>query len=377
MSTPEGRIRADERTDAGSGSGASAMRVMMTGGTGFAGSHTVRRYVEAGHEVRLLVRDREKVRRTFDPQGIAIPEADVIEGDIADLASVERATEGCDAVYHGAALVDMRRKMARRVLETNARGVSNVVGHAVKRGLPRIVYVSSASVFFRPGSGPIHLDMEIQPGTTAYAKSKAQAEHVIRALQDTGAPIRVSYPTGIVGPDDPGLSDANEAVYIFFRQTGVTTSSGFQIVDVRDLAEVHLRLLEREGGATRALAAGPMLDWASTYRILDEITETRLWRFPFPGGPLRALGGVGDLIKRFVYDFRFPLTRDAMEYATQWPGASGDEAARALDVTFRDARETYTDTVRWLYRAGHLDARHVGRLADEPRDPLASDGTKA
>ena len=58
-------------------------------------------------------------------------------------------------------------------------GVANVVGHAVARGLPRIVYVSSASIFFQPGSGPIHLDMEIQPGTTAYAKSKAQAEQVI------------------------------------------------------------------------------------------------------------------------------------------------------------------------------------------------------
>ncbi len=339
------------------------MRVMMTGGTGFAGSHTVRRYIEAGHEVRLLVRDREKVRRIFDPQGIAIPQEDVIEGDIVDLATVERAMEGCDAVYHGAALVDMRRKMASRVLETNARGVSNVIGHAVKRGLPRIVYVSSASVFFAPDSGPIHLDMEIQPGTTAYARSKAQAEQVVRTLQETGAPIRVSYPTGIVGPDDPGLSDANEAVYIFFAQTGVTTSSGFQIVDVRDLAEVHLRLLEHEGGMARALAAGPMLDWASTYRILDEITGTRLWRFPMPGAPLRLLGSVGDLLKRYVYDFQFPLTRDAMEYATQWPGASGDEAAREFDVTFRSARETYTDTVRWLHEAGHLKARLVGKLA--------------
>ena len=374
MSTPQGRIRADERMEsrsAESEGSKSEMRVMVTGGTGFAGSHTVRRYVEAGHQVRLLVRDREKVRRIFDPQGIAIPEADVIEGDIADLPSVERAMEGCDAVYHGAALVDMRRKMADRVLETNARGVANVVGHAVERGLPRIVYVSSASVFFEPGSGPIHLDMAIQPGTTAYAKSKAQAEQVIRTLQDTGAPIRVSYPTGIVGPDDPGLSDANEAVYIFFKQTGVTTSSGFQIVDVRDLADVHLRLLEREGGAARALAAGPMLDWASTYRILDEVTGTRLWRFPFPGGPLRFLGSVGDVLKRFVYDFRFPLTRDAMEYATQWPGASGDEAAREFDVTFRSARETYTDTVRWLYEAGHLEERHVGQLAEGGRGASA------
>ena len=78
----------------------------------------------------------------------------------------------------------------------------------------------------------------------------------------------------------------------------------------------------------------------------------------------RLLGSLGDQVKRWIYDFQFPLTRDAMEYATQWPGASGDETTRALGVPFRSARETYTDTVRWLYEAGHLDARHVGLLAD-------------
>lgn len=339
------------------------MRVMMTGGTGFAGSHTVRRFVEAGHQVRLLVRDADKVRRVFEPQGIEIPESDVIVGDIVDAESVKRAMQGCDAVYHGAALVDMRRAMAQKVLATNAKGVELVVGGAVKRGLPSIVYVSSTSVFFEPGGEPIHLDMPIARGTTAYAQSKGQGEREVRRLQAEGAPIRVSYPTGIVGPDDPGLSDANGAVYIFFKQTGINTSSGYQIVDVRDLAEVHLKQLELSEGPARHIAAGPFLDWPETYRVLDEVTQTRLWRFPMPGGPLRALGSVGDFIKRYVYDFEFPLTRDAMEYATQWPGASGEDTARELGVTFRSAEETYTDTVRWMYQAGHLKARHAGVLA--------------
>jgi nucleoside-diphosphate-sugar epimerase len=259
----------------------------------------------------------------------------------------------------------MRRANAQKVLDTNAKGVELVVGGAVKRGLPSIVYVSSTSVFFEPGGEPIHLDMPIARGTTAYAQSKGQGEREVRRLQAEGAPIRVSYPTGIVGPDDPGLSDANGAVYIFFKQTGINTSSGYQIVDVRDLAEVHLKQLELPEGPARHIAAGPFLDWPETYRVLDDVTQTRLWRFPMPGGPLRALGSVGDFIKRYVYDFEFPLTRDAMEYATQWPGASGEDTARELGVTFRSAKETYTDTVRWMYQAGHLKARHVGVLAED------------
>ena len=344
------------------------MRVMMTGGTGFAGSHTVRAYLAAGHSVRLLVRDRDKVRRVFDPLGLAIPEQDVIAGDITDAASVERAMEGCDAVYHGAALVEMKRSMAERVLSTNRRGVELVVGGAVKRGLPSIVYVSSSSIFFTPGCGPLELDMPVAPGSTAYAQSKAEAEHEVRRMQDEGASIRVSYPTGIVGPEDPGLSDANQALYTFFKQTGVNTSSGFQIVDVRDLAALHLRLLELPDGAHRYMAAGPMLPWPATYQAIDEVTGKRLLRFPVPGPLFRALGSLGDLIKN-VYDFSFPLTRDAMEYATRWPGCSSEETTRQLGIEFRGAHETYRDTVRWLYDAGHLKARHVGRLADGGRNP--------
>lgn len=341
------------------------MRVMVTGGTGFAGSHTVRAFLAAGHSVRLLVRDPAKVRRVFDPLGIGIPEQDVVVGDIVDEESVARAMAGCDAVFHGAALVEMKRKMAAKVLATNRRGVELVVGGAVKRGLARIVYVSSMSVFFEPGCGPLDLDMPVVEGHTAYAKSKSEAELVVRRMQDEGAPIRVSYPTGIVGPDDPGLSEANQAVYTFLKQTGVNTSSGFQIVDVRDLAALHAKLLELPGGAARYAAAGPMLSWPDTYRVLDDVTGKWIWRFPVPGPLFRALGTVGDWIKH-VYDFSFPLSRDAMEFATQWPGTSAERTTRELGIRFRDAHETYADTLRWLYEAGHLKARHVGKLA-QPR----------
>jgi dihydroflavonol-4-reductase len=347
------------------------MHVMVTGGTGFTGSHTVRRFLAAGHTVRLLVRDAEKVRRVFDPFEIGFPNSDIIVGDITDEASVARAMHGCDAVFHGAALVDMKRSMARRVLETNHRGVELVVGGAHRRGLPSIVYVSSISVFFTPGCGPLHLEMPIATGTTAYSRSKAQSELEVQRMQSEGAPIRISYPTGIIGPEDPGLSDANHAIYTFLRQTGVNTSSGFQIVDVRDLATLHTMLLEWPEGACRYAAAGPMLSWPDTYKILDEVTGTRVWRFPIPGPLFRALGSVGDVVKTF-YDFSFPLTRDAMEFATQWPGCSGEQTTRELDLRFRSAAETYTDTLRWMYEAGHLQARHVGKIAERVDEAFRS-----
>jgi hypothetical protein len=119
-----------------------------------------------------------------------------------------------------------------------------------------------------------------------------------------------------------------------------------------------------------------MLSWPDTYRLLDEVSGTRLRRFPIPGPLFRALGSIGDFVKKHIYDFNFPLTRDAMDFATQWPGCDGSKTTEELGIEFRSARETYADTLRWMYQAGHLEARHVGRLATPPRlaagDPPAS-----
>ena len=336
------------------------MKVLVTGGTGFTGSHTVRALVAAGHEVRLLVRDARKVPRVFEPHGLQL--SDLVVGDMTDPAAVEKALAGCEGVVHSAALVDLRRASARLVEDTNARGVELVVGGAALRGLPRIVYVSSLSVFFVPGGPPVSPELPIAHATTAYARSKAQAEVYVRQLQARGASVRVSYPAGIVGPDDPGMSDANHAVYSWFKDTGIVTSSGFQPVDVRDVAALHVKLLELPAGAHRYAAAAEMLPWGEIYPLLDRITGGRVRRLTVPGWLMRAAGSVGDVVKR-VYDFNFPLTRDSMEFATQWPGADTARTTRELGVVFRPIEETYRDTLAWMYRAGHLTAAHVGRLA--------------
>jgi hypothetical protein len=53
-----------------------------------------------------------------------------------------------------------------------------------------------------------------------------------------------------------------------------------------------------------------------------------------------------------------------MEYATLWPGVDGSETTKLLGVEFRSAAETYADTLRWMHREGHLQPKHIGRLAE-------------
>jgi nucleoside-diphosphate-sugar epimerase len=337
------------------------MRVLVTGGTGFVGSHSVAAIRAAGHDVRLLVRDPDKAKRVSASRGLDAD--DLVVGDVTDAACVDRALEGCDAVVHAAALVALEAARGGEVLATNARGVELVVGGAVRRGVRSIVYVSSGSALFTPGSGPIAAGSAIADGKSAYARSKADSERIVQRLIDAGAPIRSTYPPGIIGPDDPGLSEGNHTIRTFLRDTMVITSSGFQVVDVRDLAAVHVALLEPHLPAGRYTIGGPMLEWAALVELIDELTGRRVRRFRIPGPVLRGLGRIGDLVKR-VRPFDFPLTREGMQFATRWPGILASPALDSLGVRFREARETYADTIRWLHRAGHLTSEQAGRLAE-------------
>jgi nucleoside-diphosphate-sugar epimerase len=337
------------------------MRVLVTGGTGFIGSHTARALSAAGHAVRLLARDEAKLGRVIRELELSIEDFTI--GDVTDAGAVERALDGCDAVVHSAAIVALEASRAREVLGTNARGVELVVGGAVERGMRSIVYVSSASALFTPGAGPITASSPLAAWKSAYALSKADSERFVRRLQDAGAPIRSTYPCGVIGPDDPGISEGNHTIRTFLRDLMVITSSGFQVIDVRDLADLHATLVDPDAPTGRYVAGAPMLEWASVVALMDELTGRRVRRVPCPGGLLRALGRVGDAVKR-VRPFDFPLTGESMDHATQWPGAVVAPELETLGVCLRDVRETYADTIRWLYRAGHLNREQAGRLAD-------------
>jgi nucleoside-diphosphate-sugar epimerase len=343
------------------------MRVLVTGGTGFIGSHTARALVREGHDVRLLVRDPAKARRVFAALGMPVPEC--VVGDMVDEAAVSKALDGVEAVVHAAALVALEAGRAQDVLESNARGVRAVIGGAVSAGIGRIVYVSSVSALFQPGGPAIHPDSPVVQGTTAYARSKSQGEEVVRRWQGEGAPIHTTYPTAVVGPDDPGLSESNHAIQTFLRDTMVMTSGGFQLVDVRDLARVHTRLLAHPGRSGRHIVSGRYFHWRDLADLIDDLTGQRVGRLPVPGALLRAAGRVGDWVKR-VRPFDFPLTSEAMAFATRWQPVEDRGTVEALGIRYREARETLADTLRWMSGEGHLTESQIGRVAREGFGPV-------
>jgi nucleoside-diphosphate-sugar epimerase len=122
--------------------------VLVTGGTGYVGSHSVAALVKAGHRIRVLARSPEKIPAALDPLGVNGVEKAI--GDVTEPAAVERALEGCDAVLHAASVFSLDARKADEMNRVNVRGTEIVLGTAHRLGLDPIVYVSSELALLPP-----------------------------------------------------------------------------------------------------------------------------------------------------------------------------------------------------------------------------------
>jgi dihydroflavonol-4-reductase len=113
------------------------MRVLVAGGTGFVGSHTVAALVEGGHQVRLLVRDRQRVIPALAPLGLQAADLDTVVGDVTDPAAVQGAVRGCEAVVHAASVYSLDSRDAGRIRQVNVRGTDVVLGWRTGLGWTR------------------------------------------------------------------------------------------------------------------------------------------------------------------------------------------------------------------------------------------------
>ena len=148
------------------------MRVMMTGSTGFIGGHTAALAVEAGHEVRALVRSTERLANTM--AGFDLPVPDHVVGDMTDPAAVAAALDGAEAVIHCAAVVSLDPRDNAEMIEKNAAGARTVLEQAVELGLDPVVHVSSTAALFEPDAGPLTVDHPPSSVDFAYCRAKSR-----------------------------------------------------------------------------------------------------------------------------------------------------------------------------------------------------------
>ena len=326
------------------------MHIFVTGATGFIGFHTVMALNNAGHTIRFGVRNAEKMKQLYAP--FDIDTSDFAIGEITDSEAINKGLEGCDAVVHTAAVVSLDPSKADHMMHTNLTGTKLVIGGAVKKGIKSIVYVSSIAALFDRHATVINEETPLTQPKSAYAISKRQCEEYVRGLMDAGASVAITYPSAVIGPFDPAMSEGNQSIKIMTALTCIHSTTGQQIIDVRELANVHVKLLEQKKSG-RYVVSGHYRPWKGMSAALDKATGKTLRKIPMPRGGMRALGNLIDFIRRFI-PLDVPVSREAITYATEWVYSDDQKVRDELTIEYRPLEETLADTVEWLAQSGHI-----------------------
>lgn len=176
------------------------MKVLVTGATGFTGGHLAQHLASRGDDVRALVRPRSRAR--FDRSPLPAKGVTAVEGDLTDVASMRRAAEGVDVVYHIAATYREAGQPDSAYRAINVEGTKNVLDAARAGGARRVVHCSTGGVHGHIANPPANEDAPFNPGDV-YQDTKLEAEQLARDYgRANGLDVVVARPIGIYGPGD-------------------------------------------------------------------------------------------------------------------------------------------------------------------------------
>jgi dihydroflavonol-4-reductase len=200
--------------------------ILVTGGTGFIGSHLLDRLADAGEPVRALVRRTTAPRKTALPRGV-----EPVPGDLATGEGLAEAARGADTVIHIAGV--LKALTPEDYYRGNTRATENLARAAAGQAT-RFVLVSSLAVCGpSPANGSVNEDSETRP-LTHYGKSKLEAERIVRSLLPQAVIVR---PPVVYGPRDTGVFPFLRSIS---RGVEVRIAGGerwFSAIYVRDLVD--------------------------------------------------------------------------------------------------------------------------------------------
>lgn len=330
------------------------MRVLITGATGFVGSHVTVQAMRAGHDVHVLVRDRDRLDRVLDRHGVRAGE--VMIGDMTDGDAVARVLGGCEAVIHAAAQIGVSAGgHADHDSRVNLDGVRHVVGGAVAAGLDPIVYTSTTSAYWPTDDPVVTLDTPLGDLPGPYCSSKRSCEEVVRALQADGAPVTMFVLGAVYGPDGPGVDGSADSLMAMLASMMLLTDGGLGVIDVRDVAGLVVRALEPDQGPRRFLAGGPFLTWADYVAAVEAAAGRAIDTIDMDAAAVVAMGRDLDQRRAAGDHVDLPLSEEAAAIMTSGRPTDDDATWAALGGAPRPTIETLRAMLRTLIGGGHLD----------------------
>jgi dihydroflavonol-4-reductase len=339
-------------------------RVLVTGATGFIGSHLVRALLARGDDVRVSMRSTSKLGPL---EGLDVER---VTAEVTDAAAMRRAVRGVERAFHVAGTTSLR-KSAEEVLRVNAEGTRTVLGASLDAGVERVVYVSSVAAIGPARRGGANDERHVYSGPLGipYADAKHVAEVEALRIAARGLDVVVACPAHVFGRGDERRSSTDVVRRFLLRRIAAYVDGAICIVDVEDVAKGLLLCDERGRSGERYILGTRNYTWQ---RLFGELERFSGIEAPAVRLPLRVALGLAEASARAPGPT--PLAPAEIRAAAHWWTYRSAKARRELGWTSRPHEETVEATVRWyqerlgdrLVRNGHrqpLALRLAGRAA--------------
>ena|SRR4051794_4654147 len=328
------------------------MLALVTGATGFVGSHVARVLQEKGSELRLLVRSNS------DPKNIQSLKAERVVGDLRDPASLERAVAGCDVVFHVAADYRLWVKDPEQMYRSNVEGTRSLLQAARKNRVRRVIYTSSVATMGFTGNGqpadedsPVSLDRMIGH----YKKSKFMAEQVAMTAGGEGMEVVVVNPTTPVGEQDIKPTPTGRIVVDFLKKKfPAYVDTGLNLVDVDQCARGHVAALERGKGGERYILGGENLTLKQILDKLAALTGLPSPKVRVPYAVALAAGVVDEVVTGRMLGREPRATIDAVRMGRKKMFVSCAKAERELGWKITPVDAALRRAVQWFQENGYV-----------------------
>ena len=333
-------------------------KTLLTGATGFIGSAVLLKLIDAGHDIRVLVRSQS------NRQNLAGLNLEIVTADLRDRRSLKKVVQDCSILYHVAADYRLWVPRPQCMYETNVNGTVNLLRAAAEAGVRRIVYTSSVAVLglHRDGtSADENTPSSLNDMIGHYKRSKYLAEaEVRRMVREEGLPAVIVNPSTPVGPRD--IKPTPTGRMIVDAATGrmpAYVETGLNMVHVDDVAEGHLLAMERGVIGERYILGGFNMTLKQILLELEDLTghpAPAIRLSPYVVLPIAYIAELLAIItgrgEPLVTSTGVLLARKRMFFSCQ-------KAIQNLGYHPRAVKEGLRDAIRWFRQHDYIKSTNI------------------
>jgi dihydroflavonol-4-reductase len=324
--------------------------VLVTGATGFIGSHVTRALLMRGDDVRVAVRGSSR------PGVLETLPVRIVTADVTDRRSMRRVLRGVERVVHVAGTTNLRMP-ADEVFRLNAFGTRTVLEAALDAGAERAVHVSSVAAIGPARPHTAADERQVRPGATGipYVDSKLAAEAEALRVAARGLDVVIACPAHVLGRGDDRHSSTEVVRRFLLGRIPAYVDGAINVVDVEDVAAGILLCDERGATGERYILGNRNYTWQRFFSELSRLSGTQ----PVPVRlPLPVALAAAEAAVRLPGPA--PITPAEVRAAAHWWTYRSNRARRELGWTTRPHEDTVQETVEWHREREHDRLRRAG-----------------